>query len=144
MRRGVQVDRWQIEFQQAHVLHDQRVDAGVPAVLHQAARRRQFGIGKNRVERDVDTGVETVGVLDEVRDIAHGVAGVVSRTEGRSADVNGVRAMQDGLAADLGGAGGGEQFDAACVHKSRRWRDGESWWRGSNYASKWRCRAKWP
>jgi len=58
LRRGVQVNGWQVEFQQAHVLHDQRVHAGVPAVPREAARRLQFGVGEDGVEGDVDARVE--------------------------------------------------------------------------------------
>jgi hypothetical protein len=38
LRAGVQLDRRQIHFQQAHVLHDQRIDAGVVQPVNRAAR----------------------------------------------------------------------------------------------------------
>ena len=108
--RGVQVDGRQVEFQQAHVLHDQRIDPGVVALLDQRARRLQLVVVQDGVERDVDAGVEAVRELDQCGDLAHRVAGLVARPEGRAADVHRIGAVQDGLAADLGRLGRGEQF----------------------------------
>jgi hypothetical protein len=43
---------------------------------------------------------------------ATGIAGAVARAEGGAADIHGIGAVLDRLDADLGIAGGGEQFEA--------------------------------
>ena len=100
LRRGMQVDRRQVELQQAHVLDDQRVDAGVPAVVGELARRRQLVVAQDGVEGDVDAGVELVRERDEFGDVLHRIARLVAGAEGRAADVHRVGAVQDGFAAD--------------------------------------------
>ena len=57
---GVQLDRRQVEFQQAHVLDDQRVDAGVIQLPDLPARRLQFVVGEDGVEGDEHARVEAV------------------------------------------------------------------------------------
>ena len=107
---GVELERWQVEFQQAHVLHDQRIDAGLVQLPDQLARRFQLGIVQDGVQGDENAGVVAVSEFGQTGDLAHRVTGVVARAERRAADVNRVRAVQDRLAADVGGPGGREQF----------------------------------
>ena len=107
---GVELDRWQVHAQQAHVLDDQRVGAGVVELPDQASRRLQFVVAQDRVERDKDAGIEAVGVGRQALDIGDAVAGVDARAEVRSADVDGVGAMLDRGDADVGVARRGEQF----------------------------------
>jgi hypothetical protein len=110
---GVQVDGRQVQFQQAHVLDDEGVHAGVVKLVDQLARRFQLGVVQDGVEGGVDAGVVAVGECRQAGDVGHRVAGVVARAEGRAADVHRVRAVQDGLPADVGGLGRGEEFEGS-------------------------------
>ena len=118
--RGVQLDRRQVEFEQAEILHDQGIDAGIPALPDQRPGRVQLGVVQDRVEGDEDARVKAVCEFDQRRDVADRIARVVSGAERRAADIDRVGAMKDRLAADLGGLGGREQFQALatvrCVH----------------------------
>jgi hypothetical protein len=54
LRAGVQLDGGQVELEQAHVLHDQRVGTGVPQLPGQLARRLELVVAQDGVERDED------------------------------------------------------------------------------------------
>ena len=118
LRGGVQVERRKIEFQQSHVLHDQRIHADVVAVMREFARCFQFVIVQDGVECDENFRVETVGEVHQFGDVFNRIARLVARAEQRPADIDGIRAVQDGFAADGGGfcwckklKGGGEEFE---------------------------------
>ena len=49
LRRGMQLDRRQVEFEQAHVLQDQRIDAGIVGLPGDAPRLLEFVVAKNGV-----------------------------------------------------------------------------------------------
>jgi len=108
---GVHLDRRQIEFEQAHVLDDQGVDAGFVQLPDLLSRRLQLGVVHDRVHGHEDARTVAVREFDQRRDVGQRVAGVVARAEGGTADVDRVRPVQDRLAADLGGFGGGQQFE---------------------------------
>jgi hypothetical protein len=55
---GVQLDRRQVQLQQAHVLHDQRVGAGVVELPGQLARALQLVVAQDGVERDEDAALK--------------------------------------------------------------------------------------
>ena len=61
-----------------------------------------------------------VRMLDEPCDVGHAVAGLFARAERRAADVDGVGAVVDGLDADVGIAGRGEQFQFGDGHGGGR------------------------
>jgi hypothetical protein len=109
--RSVHLDRRQVHLQQAHVLDDQGVDAGVVQVPDLLARGFQLGVVHDRVHGHEDARTVAVRKLDQGGDVLQRIAGVVAGAEGRAADVHRVRAVQDGFAADLGGFGGGQQFE---------------------------------
>ena len=111
LRAGVQLDGRQVELQQPHVLHDQRVDPGVVQLPDQLAGGLEFVIAQDGVQRGEDARVVAVGVLHQPGDVADFVAGIAARAERGSADVDGIGPVVDGLDADVGGLGGGEQFD---------------------------------
>ncbi len=111
LRAGVQLDRREVEFEQAHVLDDQRIDAGLVQLPDLLAREIELGVVHDRVHRDEDAGAVAVSELDQAGEIFEGVAGIVAGAECGAADVDGVGAVQDGLAADLGGFGGRQQFE---------------------------------
>ena len=111
LRRGVQVDRRQVKFQQAHVLHDQRVRPRLVHLPDHLACRGEFVVAQDGVERDEDAAAEAVGVFHQPLDVAHRVARRRPRAEGRAADVDRVRPVVDRLDADVGVSCRGEQFD---------------------------------
>ena len=121
LRRRVQLDRRQVELQQSQVLDDQRVDAGVPALLRQPTRGLQLVVVQDRVQRHEDSRVEAVGEGNEVGDLVHRVARAVPGAERRPADVDGVGAVQHGLAPDRRGLGRGEELETrgSSRHRSR-------------------------
>ena len=90
------------------------IRASTPASQHclaKLSRRFEFGIVQDGVERDVDADVKAVREFDQRGDVAHGIACRVPGAERRTADVDGIGAVQDRLAADGGCLGGGEEFD---------------------------------
>ena len=107
---GMQLNRRNIQLHHPHVLHDQRIDPGVVQLVDQLARRLQLVVMQDGVDGGEDARVIAAGELHQLGDFADLVAGVVSRTEARPADVYGVGAMQDGLPGDLYVAGRAEQF----------------------------------
>ena len=106
----MQLDRRQVDLQQPHVLHDQRIGSGIPDIPGDAAGFLKFAVVQDGIQRHQHAGVVAVGVCAERRDLADLVAGVGTRAEGRAADVDGVGSVVDGLDAELPGLGGGEQF----------------------------------
>jgi hypothetical protein len=146
----MQLDRRQVELQQAHVLHDQRIRARLVKLPGQAPRLVELVVAQDRVERDENFGVVAVRVGCQPLDVGDAVAGVRPRTEGRPADVHRVGAMRDRLDAEVGILGGGEQF------KGRGGR-GHGWagtgragvgkqWQGANCRrlTYGRCFGRWP
>ena len=57
-----------------------------------------------------------LGVAHEALDVGEAVSGLVARAEGRAADVDGISTVVDSLDADVGIAGGGEQFEFGTRH----------------------------
>lgn len=108
---GVQFDGGNVQLHHAEVLNDQRVDAGVVQFVDQLASRFQLVVVQDGVDRGEHPCVVTVCEFNQFGDIAHFVAGVVTGAKAGAADINGVCAVQDGLARDGGVAGGAEQFE---------------------------------
>ena len=107
---GMQLNGWQVEFQQAHVLDDECVHPRVVELAHELAGRFQLVVAQDGVQRDKNPAVKAVRVLHEAGNVLHGVVGAAARTETGAADVHRICAVVDGFNADVGGAGGGEQF----------------------------------
>jgi len=111
LRARVQLDGWQVELEQPHVLDDERVGPGLVHLPDHAPRGFEFVVAQNGVERDENARVEAVRVADQALQVDDGVAGVGARTEGRAADVHGIGAMVNGRNADVGVACGAEELD---------------------------------
>ena len=107
---GVQLDRRDIQLHHAHVLHDQRIHARVVELVDQRARRLQLIVMQDGVDRGEHPCVIVAGELHQPGDITHFIAGIVPRAEARAADIDGVGAMQNGLAGDLDVTRRAEQF----------------------------------
>jgi hypothetical protein len=75
LRAGVQLDRRQVEFEQTHVLDDQRIGADLVQLPRQLPRRFQFVIAQQGVERNQDLRVVAVRMLDEAADVGDRIAG---------------------------------------------------------------------
>jgi hypothetical protein len=116
LRAGVQLDRRQVEFQQAHVLDDQRIDASVVHLPDQFARRFQLVVAQDGVERGEDARVEPMRVFHQPGDVGHAVVGAAARTERRSADIHRICAMIDRFDADVGIARRSEKFELMVLH----------------------------
>jgi len=106
----VELDRRQVELQQAHVLDDEGVGAGVVAFPGDAAGGLQFLVLEDGVEGYQYPGVVAVGEFAEAGDVGHAVARIGPGAEGRAADIDGVGAVDDGFHAEVGILGGGEEF----------------------------------
>ncbi len=118
---GVQLDRWHVDLQQAHVLNDQRVHAGVVQLPGQFARGLQLVVAQDRVHGHEDAAVEAVRVLRQASNLFHRVVGTGARAKRRPANVDRVGPVVHGLDADVGVAGGGEQFELVREHGRGRW-----------------------
>ena len=110
LRAGMQLDGRQVQFQQAHVLNDQRVGAGVVDLPGHVARALQLIVAQDGVERDEDAAAKAVRVFDQAIQVADVVARRGACAKGRAADVDGIGAVVNGRDADVGVAGGGQQF----------------------------------
>ncbi len=108
---GMDLDGRNIQLHDAHVLHDQRVNADLVQLLDQRARCFQFVVVQDGVQRDEHPRVEQMGKFHQLGDVGHAVLGVVPGTKAGAADVHRIGAMQDGLAGDAGVTGRGEQFE---------------------------------
>ena len=116
---GVQLNGRQVEFEQAHVLDDEGVYARVVQLAHELAGGLQLVVAQDGVERDENAAVEAVRVLDQPGNVLHGVVGAAARPETGAADVDGIGPVVDGFDADVGGAGGGEQFKLVGKHRGQ-------------------------
>ena len=114
----MQLDRRQVELQQAHVLDDQGIGAGVVQLNDLAACRFQFVVGEDGVEGDEYARVEAVRVFDQPRDVGDFVGRRRARAERWPTDVHRIGAVVDGLDADIGVARGREQFKLMGLHEA--------------------------
>ena len=113
----------------AACLNDERIHPGVMQLPGQLASGLELVVAQDGVEGDEDAAVKAMGVLHQPGDVLHAVVGRRARTKRRAADVDSVRAVLDGLDADVGRAGGGEQFELVGEHgrdypkkqKTRHW-----------------------
>ncbi|KPW80335.1 hypothetical protein ALO76_102470 [Pseudomonas syringae pv. coriandricola] len=110
LRAGVQFDGRNVQLHDPEVLHDQCIDARVVELMDQLAGGFQLVVMQDGVDRGENPRVVAVGEFHQFGDIADLVAGVVSRTKTRPADVNRVGAMQDGFTGDGHVPGRAEQF----------------------------------
>ena len=108
---GVQLNRRQVHFHQAQVLHDQRIDAGLVQLPDLLARTFQFRVVQDGVERNENARMVAMRELHQRRDILDRVAGVMAGAKGGTADIDSIGAVEDGLPADFGGFGGRQQFE---------------------------------
>ena len=123
----MQLDGRQVEFEQAHVLDDQRIDARFVQLPGQLPAVFELRIVQDGIQRDKDLGPVAVGEIAQALDIGDIVAGAIAGPEGRAADVDGIGAVLDGLDAEIGVLGRSEEFErmlksghGALVRETRR------------------------
>ena len=90
---GMQFNGRNIQLQHAHILDNQRVHAGFVQIGYQTLRRFQFIIMKNGVQGHEHLRAVAVGKWHQSGDVAQAIAGVVTRAEARSADIDRIRAV---------------------------------------------------
>ena len=90
-------DGRQIQRQQPHILHDERIGTGFVDLVGQPPGLLQLMIVQQGVEGDKDLGAETVGVTCQRLDILDGVACRTAGAKGRAAHVDGIGTMVDGF-----------------------------------------------
>jgi hypothetical protein len=76
---GVELDRRQVELEEAHVLDDQRVGAGLVELADQALGAGHFLVEQDGVAGHEDPRAEAVGVAGQALDVGDGVLGVGAR-----------------------------------------------------------------
>ena len=90
LRAGMQRDGRKVEFQQSHVLHDERIHSGTIQRPHQPFRLGQFLVLQYRIDRDVHFDTERMGILHQTGDVLHGIARRCPCPETGSTDIHGI------------------------------------------------------
>ena len=107
----MQFDTLQSHLHVGHVLHDQRIDAGIDHLPGDALRLGQFVVKDQRIERHVDPHAERPGRSHHTGDVLHRVAGRLPRTETGSAHIHGIGPAGNGSPGHLRVACRSQQFD---------------------------------
>ncbi len=94
---GMQRDGGQVERQQPHVLHDQRIGPRFIDLVGQPPGLLQLVIVQQGVEGDEDLGAEAVGMARQRFDILYAVARRTAGAKGGAAHVDGVGTVIDGF-----------------------------------------------
>jgi hypothetical protein len=116
LRAGMQLDGWHVDLQQAHVLHDQGVNASVIHLPSQFAGGFELIVAQNGVQGDKNATVKAVRVLHQTGDVLHRIVCTRSGAKRGAADVHRIGAMKDGLHADLRGTSGRQEFKLVGKH----------------------------
>ena len=114
LRTGMQLDRRQVHFQQAHVLHNQRVGAGVIQLPYQFPCGFQLVVVQDGVERNENLRIVLMRVGRQPRDVGHRIFGTGTGAKRGPADVDRICPVIHGFDADVGIPGGGKQFEITC------------------------------
>ncbi len=94
---GMERDGREVQRQQPHVLHDQRIGTGFINLVGQPLGLLQLVIVQQGIEGDKYLGTETVGVTRQRFDIFEGVARRTAGAKGGATHVDGIGAMVDGF-----------------------------------------------
>ena len=111
LRRGMQRDWRNVEFEDAHVLHDQGIDAGVVELVNELACDLQLTVVQDGVDGGEDACAVAMRKFNQTSNVGYRIFRLVAGTERRATDVHRVGAVQHRFAADIGVTGGGEQFE---------------------------------
>ena len=97
-----------IEFQHAHVLYDQRIHARFIQLNDLLAGWFKFAVVQNGIKGNKYPWMIAVRKLHQSANVFDGIAGIVPRAKAWAADIDRVRAVQNGFSSDFGGFGWGE------------------------------------
>ena len=103
----MQLNRWQVHFQQAHVLDNQGIHTDVIQLPHQLARFLKFSIVKNGIDGRENTGVIAVGKFHQLGDVRDRIGCICARAKHGATQINRVCAVQNRLATNFHVACGG-------------------------------------
>ena len=98
LRTGVELNGGNIQLQNSHILHDQRINARVIQVGNQLLRRFQLIIMQNGIQRNKNFGAKAMGKRHQFGDILQAIAGVMACAKTGAANINGISAVQNGFA----------------------------------------------
>ena len=116
LRAGMQLDGGQVQLQQTHVLNDEGIHSCVVQLPHQFTGGLQLIVAQDGVDGDKNAAVKAVSVFHQPGNVAHAVVRTGPCPEPRSTDVNRIGPVVDGFHANVGSAGGGEQFELVGEH----------------------------
>lgn len=97
----VEIQRWQVKFQDAKVLNQNSIHTDVIQRLKKYSNIFHFIIEDQSVDGNVNFGSVDMGIIHEGFDILKGVGGGLSRAEGRSTYIHSVGAVVDSCLAAL-------------------------------------------
>ena len=112
-------DGRQVELQQSHVLHDEGVDAGVPAVVGYLSGTFLLMLIEQGVQRHIDPGVVQSRMTAQAFDVTDAVGGLLTCAEVGAADIDGIGTVVDGSHAHLGIFGGRKEFYLLRIHAAK-------------------------
>ena len=102
--------RWTIHAQNAHVLHEDGIDTGIPEVGQQPTGVVELIVVDYGIDRDVDFGPKLMGIAAQLADVIDAVACCHTGTKTAGTDVDGVGPVVDGSNATLQVLGRCQQF----------------------------------
>ena len=100
LRACMQGNGRQVKPQDAHILHNDGIDANVIKVGNETLHLLEFMVIDQRVDGSIDAGVELVGKVDGPRHLVEGIAGRGPCPKSRSTHIHGIGAMADRLDGD--------------------------------------------
>ena len=98
LRTGVQLDGRNVQLQNPHILHDQRIDARIIKAGNQLLGGFQLIIMQNGIERNEDFGTKAMGKRHQLSNILQTVAGVMAGAKTGSTNIDGVCAVENRFA----------------------------------------------
>ena len=110
LRGGMKGYGRQRHLENAHVLDKDGVDANLCKLTDKLLRGLQLVVIKDGVNRNVDAGLELVGIAAEALNVLDAIAGGGTRPEARGANIDGIGAMVYGSHATLQVPGRSQQF----------------------------------
>ena len=116
----MQLNRRQVHLQDAHVLDDERVDAGLIELPDQLAAGLQLFFVQDGVDRGEYSAMKAMRMVGQPGQITHAVVGRRAGTERRTADVHRIGSVVEGFNADVGRARRCEQFNLVVSHGQKK------------------------
>ena len=115
LRARVELNRREMALEEAHVLDDEGVGAGLVKVVREPLRLAELVIREDGVERHVDLRPEYMRAGGELLNVRKGISGAAPRAEGGASDVDRVGSRRDGVKPGLKIPRGGKELCCAVV-----------------------------